>query len=86
MLSTDERNQIYLDGLVKAMKGKRDHRIPDCDLIIHAVTYCEAIDQQTFVSFANSALSKTSLSSFHNIYILGGEGYLVEYTRHAPYT
>lgn len=81
MLSSDERNQAYLDGLVKALEGKQNHRIPDCDLIIHAVAYREAMNPQTFMSLANTAISKKPLNNFRNIYILDdGEGYLV----HAP--
>ncbi|MGO8754513.1 MAG: hypothetical protein ACLQHK_04715 [Gallionellaceae bacterium] len=87
MLSTDERNQVYSDGLDKAIKGKQYYRIPDCDLIIHAVAYCEAMDHQTFVNLANAAISKRPLSNFRNIYILDdGEGYLVEYAPQAPCT
>lgn len=79
MLSTEERDRAYLDGLVKAMKGKQQHRIPDCDLIIHAVTYHEAMNQQTFACIANAALSKVLLENFNSIYILDyGAGYFVE--------
>jgi len=79
VISTDERNQPYLVGLVKALKGKQDHRIPDCDLIVHAVTYHEAMNPQTFVCIANAALSNVALNNFRSVYILdSGEGYFVE--------
>ena len=70
MISTEERNPIYLAGLIKALKGKRNHRIPDCDLIVRAVNYCEAMNLQTFIKLASAALNEISLLSFHNIYIL----------------
>lgn len=70
MISTEERNPIYLAGLIKALKGKQNHRIPDCDLIVRAVNYCEAMNLQTFITLANAALNEISLPSFHNLYIL----------------
>lgn len=79
MITTEERDSAYYDGLVKALEGKQNHRIPDCDLIIRAVAYCEAMNQQTFVNLANAALSEVSLSNFRSLYILDyGEGYFVE--------
>ena len=79
MLSTEERNRIYLASLVEALKGKQHHRVPDCDLIVHAVAYNEAMDSQTFACIANKALSTDPLGNFRCVYILdGGEGYFVE--------
>lgn len=79
MLSTEERDRPYLDGLVKALKGKRYHRIPDCDLIVHANTYHEAMNPQTFARIANVALSNVALNNFSSVYILDyGEGYFVD--------
>ena len=79
VVSTDERNRAYLAGLVKALKAKQDHRIPDCDLIVHAVTYHEAMNPQTFVCIANAALRNVALNNFRSVYILdSGEGYFVE--------
>jgi hypothetical protein len=79
MLSTKERNRVYLVSLVEALKGKQHHRIPDCDLIVHAVGYHEAMDPQTFVCIANKALSTDPLGNFRRVYILDyGEGYIVE--------
>ncbi|MCR4304185.1 MAG: hypothetical protein NUV63_08195 [Gallionella sp.] len=79
IISTEERDRPYLEGLINALKGKQDHRIPDCDLIVHAVTYHEAINPQTFACIANAALSNVSLNNFRNVYILDyGEGYFVE--------
>lgn len=78
-ISTEERDRPYLDGLVKSLKGKQYHRIPDCDLIVHADTYHEAMNPQTFVCIANAALSNVALSNFSSVYILDyGEGYFVE--------
>jgi hypothetical protein len=79
MLSTEDRDRPYLEGLVKALKGKEDHRIPDCDLIVHAVTYHEAMNPQAFTCIANAAMSKVSLNNFSSVYILDyGAGYFVE--------
>jgi hypothetical protein len=79
MLSTEERNRIYLASLVEALKRKQHHRVPDCDLIVHAVGYHEAMDPQTFASIANKALSTDPLKNFRSVYILDyGEGYIVE--------
>lgn len=78
MLSTEERNRIYLAGLVNALKVKQHYRIPDCDLIVHAVNYHEAMNPQTFACIANAALSSVSLNNFRRVYILDyGEGYFV---------
>lgn len=80
ILSTEERDRSYLDGLVKALKGKQYHRIPDCDLIVHAVAYHEAMDPQTFACIANAALSNVPLNNFCGVYILDyGEGCFVEH-------
>ena len=79
MLSTEERNRVYLASLVEALKGKQHHRIPDCDLIVHAVAYNEAMDSQTFACIANKALSTDPLRNFRRVCILDyGEGYIVE--------
>lgn len=78
MPPTEKRIPFYLDGLVEALKRKQDHRIPDCDLIVHAVGYFETMDPQTFACIANAALIKVSLNNFHRVYILDyGEGYFV---------
>lgn len=78
-ISTEERDRPYLDGLVKALKRKQYHRIPDCDLIVHANTYHEAMNPLTFVCIANAALSDVLLNNFSRAYILDyGEGYFVE--------
>lgn len=79
LLSAKERNRVYLAGLVEALKRKQHHRIPDCDLIVHAVAYNEAMDSQTFACIANKALSTVPLGNFRRVYILDdGEGYFVE--------
>jgi len=78
MLSTEERNRVYLASLVEALKGKQHHRIPDCDLIVHAVAYNEAMDSQTFACIANKALSTDPLRKFRRVYILDDcAGYVV---------
>ncbi len=78
-IATKERNLAYLAGLVKALERKKDHRISDCDLIVHAVAYNEAMNLQTFMSLANEALNRVQIRNFRSIYILdSGEGYLVE--------
>ena len=79
MLSAEERNRVYLASLVEALKGKQHHRIPDCDLIVHAVAYNEAMDSQTFACIANQALSTSPFGNFRCVYILDdGEGYFIE--------
>ena len=78
MLSTEERNRVYLARLVEALQGKQHHRIPDCDLIVHAVSYNEAMGSQTFACIANKVLSTDPLRNFRRVYILDdGEGYFV---------
>ena len=78
-LTTEERNQVYLDSLVKVLEGKKDYRIPDCELIVHALAYREAMDRKTFIDLAGEALRKIPLSNFRIIYILDGDdGYFYE--------
>lgn len=79
MLSAKEGDRIYLASLVEALKGKQHHRIPGCDLIVHAIAYNEAMDSQTFACIAYQALSTNPLGNFRRVYILDyGEGYIVE--------
>ena len=81
VISTEERDKPYFDGLVKTLQNKQNFRIPDCDLIINAVAYCEAMNQNTFVSLANKALSTIHLKNFRTVYILDyDDGYFVEQT------
>ena len=76
MVETEERNRVCLDSLVKTLEGKQNYRIPDCELIVHAVAYRELMDQKTFINLASEALRKISLSNFRIIYILdSGDGY-----------
>ncbi len=79
MLPTKERNRVYLTSLVEALKGKQHHRIPDCDLIVHAIAYNEAMDSPTFACIANKALSTDPLRNFRCVHVLDdGAGCIVE--------
>lgn len=81
MISTEGRDKAYFDGLVRALQNKQKFCIPDCDLIIHAVAYCEAMNQNVFISLANKALSTIHLKNFRTVYILDyDDGYFVEQT------
>ena len=81
MLSTEDRDKVYFNGLVKALQNKQNFRITDCDLIIHAVAYRESMNQNTFISLANRALNTIHSKNFRSVYILDcDDGYFVKQT------
>lgn len=59
-----------LKGLCSALVGKRDHRAPDCHLIVHACAYNEYMSAETFHKLAAQSLAHAGLEGFRSLNIL----------------
>jgi hypothetical protein len=75
VISTSERNAPYIDGLVAALKKKVPYRIPNCELVVYAVGYGQAMDEASFLSLAGLALQRIPLPNYEAVHILDEQFY-----------
>jgi hypothetical protein len=81
-ISTEERNPPYLAGLVQALPGKEQHRVPKCELLVYANTYCQIMSREDFLCLAHEALATVPLAGFDKVHIFDGpDGYIVSMLR-----
>jgi hypothetical protein len=81
-ISTEERNPPYLAGLVQALRGKEQHRVPNCELLVHANTYCQLMSREDFLGLAREALAAVPLAGFDTVHIFDSpDGYIVSVSR-----
>jgi hypothetical protein len=77
-ISTAERNPPYLAGLVEALRGKQRHRLPDCELLVYAGTYCQMMSRESFLDLARAALATVPIEGFAKIHIFDSdEGFII---------
>lgn len=75
-ISSEERNPAYLQGLIAALRGKAMHSQPDCDLLVYAHAYDQAMSVETFENLVRTARQDVSMSGFRSVVILAaGDGY-----------
>jgi hypothetical protein len=77
-ISTAERDPVYLSGIEQALRGKSDNQHSDCELIVYACGYDQAMTLDTFYEIAETALSAVPLKKFKAVHVLASaDGYLV---------
>jgi hypothetical protein len=77
-ISTAERDPAYLEGVRQSLEGKRLNQHADCELIIYAGKYNEAMNAETFREIAAAALREVPLTNFLAIHVLAaGGGYIL---------
>lgn len=76
--STSERDARFLSGLIRALRGKEHHRVPNCELLVNAQTYCDHMDCEDFLRLAGDALASVPVLGFKNAHIFDNEpGYII---------
>jgi hypothetical protein len=77
-INSAERDPAYLAGIRQALLGKRFNQHTDCELIVYANAYNQAMNLKTFSEIANTALCEVMLDDFVAVHVLAaGEGYIV---------
>ncbi len=77
-ISTAERDPVYLSGIEQALGGKSGNQHSDCELIVYACGYDQAMNLDTFCEIAETALNAVPLKEFNALHVLANaDGYLV---------
>jgi hypothetical protein len=81
-ISSSERDPAYLAGIRQALLGKSLNQHTDCELIVYAGGYDEAMNLKTFRAIAITALCHTPLNDFSAVHVLtASDGYIVSKPR-----
>jgi hypothetical protein len=77
-ISTEERNPAYLAGLMQSLRGKEQHRLPNCELLVYASTYCQIMSREDFLNLGREALTAVALAGFDKVHIFdSSDGFII---------
>lgn len=75
-ISNDERDPAHLRGLTQALASKQTHQLDDCDLVVYAKAYDQAMSIEAFQQLAEQACKALPLRNFRCTHIVSAnEGY-----------
>lgn len=69
-ICSDERDFAYLTGLVQTLQIKQKHQQSDCELIVYADAYDEAMSEEDFYRIALEAIRSVPIGGFSEVCIL----------------